>query len=120
MKTIRTLLFAAFLLSSAQLEAQIITTIAGTGTGTYAGDGGPATAANINPVDIAFDGTGNIYIADQGNARVRKISTTGIITTIAGSGLVGYSGDGGGRHFGCFRKLYTFCGGGRYWQRIYI
>ena len=74
----------------------IITTVAGTGIGGYSGDGGPATAARIShPNGIAVDGGGNIYIPDQLTARVRKISAAGIISTIGGTGVPGYSGDGG-------------------------
>lgn len=74
----------------------IITTIAGTGTYGYSGDGGPATSANIaSPLDLVVDASGNIYFCDYNNSRIRKISTTGIITTIAGTGVPGFSGDGG-------------------------
>ncbi|NDC40309.1 MAG: hypothetical protein EBZ77_01980 [Chitinophagia bacterium] len=66
------------------------------GTAGYSGDGGPATAAYINsPFDISFDTSGNMYIGDLGNARIRKVTPTGIISTIAGTARVGYSGDGG-------------------------
>lgn len=74
----------------------IITTIAGNGVGGYSGDGGIAQAAQINaPAGIAIDASGNIYIADTYNHRVRKINTSGIISTIAGNGVMGYGGDGG-------------------------
>ena len=79
----------------------IISTVAGNGTNGFRGDGGPATAAELNlPMGVAVDSAGNLYIADQNNHRIRKVSTSGIITTIAGSGAVGssaggYSGDGG-------------------------
>jgi len=75
----------------------IITTVAGTGTVGYSGDGGPATAAKINsPYGICTDGAGNLYIADNGNNRIRKVdAVTGVITTIAGTGANGYNGDGG-------------------------
>jgi RHS repeat-associated protein len=75
----------------------IITTIAGNGTQGYAGDGGPATSASFYyPQGIAVDGAGNVYIADQSNHRLRKITaSTGTITTIAGNGTAGFSGDGG-------------------------
>jgi sugar lactone lactonase YvrE len=75
----------------------IITTVAGIGLATFSGDGGPATAARLNePTGVAFDGAGNMYIADNANNRVRKVNTSGIITTIAGIGLpYGYTGDGG-------------------------
>ena len=74
----------------------IISTIAGTGTAGYNGDGIAATVAQINgPCGITFDNAGNIYIAEYGGARVRKITiATGIISTIAGTGSFGYNGDG--------------------------
>jgi hypothetical protein len=72
------------------------TTIAGTGTCSYSGDGGPATAANLHfPTGVAVDKSGNVYEAENGSSVVRKIDTTGKITTIAGTGTWGYSGDGG-------------------------
>jgi hypothetical protein len=76
----------------------IITTIAGDGSNGFAGDGGPAINAvlSIYVAGIAVDATGNIYISDTGNARIRRVSiSTGIITTIAGWGVGGYGGDGG-------------------------
>src|SRR6185503_4198166 len=76
----------------------IISTIAGRGfyDQGYAGDGGPALQAKLNgPTDLAVDITGNIYIADLGNHVIRKINPQGIITTFAGTGIKGYSGDGG-------------------------
>ncbi len=75
----------------------IITTIAGTGTGGYSGDNGPATNAELFlPEAVIVDSTGNIYIADAENNVIRKIDgTTNIITTIAGNGLAGSSGDNG-------------------------
>ena len=60
------------------------------------GDGGPATAAQISTIQgIAVDRWGNLYLSDTGNHRVRKISTSGVITTLAGTGVAGFSGDGG-------------------------
>lgn len=74
----------------------IITTVAGTGTYGFGGDGGAATAALLdNPTYVAADGGGNIYICDWINSRVRKVNAAGIITTIAGNGSAVYSGDGG-------------------------
>ncbi len=62
----------------------------------YSGDGGPATAAKLGPcTGVAFDAAGNMYIADQQNQKIRKVSTSGTITTFAGNGTGGYSGDGG-------------------------
>jgi Secretion system C-terminal sorting domain len=74
----------------------IISTVAGTGTYGFSGDGGPATAAMLNfPQQIRTDSAGNLFICDQGNQRVRKVSPVGIITTIAGDGTTGFAGDGG-------------------------
>ncbi len=76
--------------------AGIISTFAGNGTGAFSGDGGPATAAELaNPTGIAVDAAGNVYVADQANRRVRKVSTSGVITTVAGDGTAGSGGDGG-------------------------
>ena len=76
--------------------AGIITSFAGIGHSPgFSGDGGPASAAQLNhPAALAIDDTGNMYVADQQNKRVRKIDTFGIITTVAGSGVAVYSGDG--------------------------
>jgi sugar lactone lactonase YvrE len=74
----------------------IITTIAGTGTNGYNGDNILSTAAQLNnPQEVAVDAIGNVYIADLGNRRVRKVGLDGIITTVAGNGTLGFSGDGG-------------------------
>ncbi len=74
----------------------VITTVAGTGTGSYGGDGGSATAAQLNsPTSIAFDSSGIMFIADFQNNRIRKVSTSGSITTVAGTGSASYGGDGG-------------------------
>jgi len=74
----------------------IITTFAGTGVGGDTGDGGPATAAKCLPMAIAADAAGNVYIADYQNNKIRKVNTSGIITTIAGTGFGGLYGDGDG------------------------
>jgi hypothetical protein len=75
----------------------IATSVAGGGpTPYFGGDGGPATQANLNePFAVVVDSAGNYYIADSANNRVRKVDTNGIITTYAGTGQGGYSGDGG-------------------------
>jgi sugar lactone lactonase YvrE len=71
-------------------------TVAGNGTNGYGGDGGPALAAQLNfPMGMARDSAGNLYIADFSNSAVRKLATDGTITTVAGNGTYGYSGDGG-------------------------
>ena len=74
----------------------VISTVAGNGIAAFAGDGGAATAASFDrPSGLAFDPEGNLYVADERNYRVRKISPAGIITTVVGSGRVGFAGDGG-------------------------
>ncbi|MBZ5623094.1 MAG: hypothetical protein LAQ69_30880 [Acidobacteriia bacterium] len=74
----------------------IISTVAGTGTFGYAGDGGPATKATLKkPGGIAVDSAGNLYLTDSMANRVRKVTPDGIITTVAGNGNSGFSGDGG-------------------------
>jgi len=74
----------------------IITTIAGDGTSSFGGDGGPATAAQLfGPAGVTADSLGTIYIADAHNQRIRRIDTSGIITTVAGNGSADFTGDGG-------------------------
>ena len=75
----------------------VISTVAGTGEEGYSGDGGPAVAATLNQIyALVIDANGDIYVVDRLNAAVRKIeAATGIITTVAGTGEPGYSGDGG-------------------------
>lgn len=82
-----------------------ITTVVGNGQPGFGGDGGPATQAKLNlPSAIAFDAAGNMYIADTGNHRVRRVSN-GVISTIAGNGSFGYSGDGGPALQGKFKSV---------------
>jgi sugar lactone lactonase YvrE len=77
-------------------QAQIITTIAGNGTPGYISDGVPATSTELKAnFGVAVDGAGNVYIADAGNNRIRKVNTSGIISTVAGNGTPAFSGDGG-------------------------
>ena len=76
--------------------AGVISTVAGNGTYGYSGDGGSATAAQLNdPQGLAVDSAGNLYFADYGNLRVRKVTAAGVISTVAGNGNIGPSGDGG-------------------------
>jgi DNA-binding beta-propeller fold protein YncE len=73
--------------------AQIINTYAGNGTAGYSGDGGPATAAEIGePCGVAVDGLGNVYLSNYSLGYISKITPSGIISTIAGTGFTGYSG----------------------------
>jgi sugar lactone lactonase YvrE len=72
-----------------------VTTFAGTGAAGYSGDGGPALAAQFNqPTDIACAPSGDVFVADAANHAVRKIDPSGIVTTVAGTGVAGASGDG--------------------------
>ena len=74
----------------------MLTNVAGSGHSGYSGDCGSALKAKMNvPAGLAFDGKGNLYIADRANHRVRKVNKKGIITTVAGNGTAGFSGDGG-------------------------
>jgi sugar lactone lactonase YvrE len=77
------------------LTTGILTTIAGTGSPGFSGEGGPATSAELNlPTALALDAANNLYLADTGNHRIRRIdAVTGITTTIAGTGTQGFSGD---------------------------
>ena len=76
--------------------AGVISTVAGSGTAGYSGDGGAAVAAQLYaPEGVAVDGSGNLYIADRGNDRIRKVDAAGVISTVAGSSTAGFSGDGG-------------------------
>jgi hypothetical protein len=75
----------------------VIQTVAGNGTFGFSGDGGPATSAGLNfPYGVSVSSSGNIFIADTGNSRIREVTAaTGIIQTVAGNGTAGFSGDGG-------------------------
>jgi hypothetical protein len=80
--------------------AGVISTVAGNGTRGFSGDGGPATSAAFDPafnghLGIAVDNSGNLYIPDYSNERVRKVDSSGVITTVAGNGVRTSSGDGG-------------------------
>ncbi|MGH3371160.1 MAG: hypothetical protein ACRDPR_14310, partial [Nocardioidaceae bacterium] len=81
-----------------------ITTVAGTGTFGFSGDGGPATAARLNePAGVDVDAAGNLYIADYANQRVRKVDTSGNISTVAGDGTAGFCGDAGPATSACIQ-----------------
>jgi sugar lactone lactonase YvrE len=74
----------------------IISTVAGNGVNTFAGDGGPAVKASLYfPAGVALDAMGNLYVADQDNGRIRRVAANGSITTVAGNGVKTYAGDGG-------------------------
>jgi trimeric autotransporter adhesin len=76
--------------------AGIITTVAVNGVEGSTGDGGPATSASLAfPLGVAVDGSGNLFIADYGNNRIRKVTANGVIGTVAGTGVMSFSGDGG-------------------------
>ena len=96
------LLICLLILGAVKVSAQNITTVAGTGykagtgDGGYSGDGQQATAARLSfPTGVTFDASGNFYFADANNNVIRKVSTNGVITTVVGNGVNGYSGDGG-------------------------
>jgi len=78
-----------------KVSGGIITTFAGTGTAGFSGDGAAANQAKLNhPEGVAVDANGNVFIADSFNNRIRRVGTNGVITTIAGTGIAGYGGDG--------------------------
>jgi DNA-binding beta-propeller fold protein YncE len=85
----------------------IIATAVGSGERGYAGDGGPALAARLNgPFDLGFDRMGNLFFSDTFNHRIRRVDGNGVITTIAGTGAAGYSGDGGPAIAAAFNEPY--------------
>src|SRR4051794_13987055 len=79
------------------LKSRVVTTIAGSGERGHSGDGGPATAAALNmPHEIQFDRSGNLFIAERDSHVIRKVDMkSGVISTVAGTGVAGFSGDGG-------------------------
>lgn len=90
------------------LESGLIDTFAGTGETGYSGDGGPAQKARLNkPGGAAVDRNGNVYINDIANNVIRKVNTSGIISTYAGTGKYGYSGDGGPSRDAAFSEIYS-------------
>ena len=97
LKSVGLLIGTAFVAGTgrAQVPIYTIATVAGNATSGYSGDGGPASEAQLaNPCKIATDKTGNLFIADQVNSRIREVSG-GNINTVAGNGTAGYTGDGG-------------------------
>jgi uncharacterized protein (TIGR03437 family) len=98
-----------------------IATVAGTGVAGYSGDGGPATAAQLSfPSGLAFDGAGNLYIADQYNFVVRKVAPNGVITTLATKSSIGNAGDGGPAAVATDSSgdIFVNTGSGQYVRRI--
>src|ERR1700686_5429340 len=93
-------LLASILLPAAgvsqAIPAYTVTTVAGNGTAGFSGNGSAANGAQLSgPFSAVLDSAGNLYIADQFNHRIRKVATDGTISTVAGSGTSGYTGDGG-------------------------
>src|SRR5262249_53340070 len=89
-----TLHFACLI--SLAAERQVVSNFAGTGVKGFSGDGGPATAAQLSfPSGIVVGPDGALYICDTGNHRIRKVTRDGKITTVAGNGVAGWSGDAG-------------------------
>jgi sugar lactone lactonase YvrE len=98
-------------LKKTNVSTGIATVIAGTGIAGYSGDGGPASNAQMcNPAGICIDPSGNIYFSDYSNSRIRKIDqATGIISTIAGNGTLGFGGDGGPASAAILHGPYALC-----------
>src|SRR5271168_113678 len=92
---IRQALLSVFSISLLAQTSGTIQTIAGNGSQSYSGDGSSAIQAALNvPVEVFADQKGNLFIADQYNNRIRKIAPNGAISTVAGTGVAGFSGDG--------------------------
>ncbi|MCW3121148.1 MAG: repeat containing protein [Flavipsychrobacter sp.] len=86
----------AFLVPSQGISAQILTTVAGNGATGSSGDGGLATAAQLNkPWSIVIDSKRNLYVTELGSSTIRKVDSNGIIRRFAGNGTAGFAGDGG-------------------------
>ncbi len=96
LKVIPVLVVCVVFPSAAGTPVAIIQTVAGNGTSAFSGDNGAAATASLSdPFGLAMDTVGNLYIADTSNHRIRKVDTSGVITTVAGNGTEGFSGDGG-------------------------
>ena len=80
---------------SAQGVNEVMGPVAGNGSRGFSGDGGPATQAALNYAHLALAPNGSVLVADSYNHRIRRVGTDGIISTLAGTGVAGYSGDGG-------------------------
>lgn len=92
------------------LSNNIITTLAGTNSPNFAGDGGPATSASLNrPAGVATDNYGELYFADLNNSRIRFINSNGIIATVAGSGNTAFSGDAAAAPSAGINSPYDVC-----------
>lgn len=95
-RSLRLALLGGAAVLAAPLAAQDITTVAGNGVAGYSGDGGLAIDASLlGPYASAVDGDGNLYLSDTSNYRIRRVTPEGVITTVAGTGVIGMSGDGG-------------------------
>lgn len=104
------LLITTLTISTLTTHAQIISTLAGTVASGYSGDHGPATSAQLfHPKGCAIDDTGNVYIADADNNVIRKVSPTGVITTICGYPAGGFSGDNGPAEFAGLSRPNSIC-----------